>query len=62
LDALEAIGHASCYTRARLKKLGLEIAEASARRPADERPRVWERLGALLEMPPAVAAPDAAAA
>jgi hypothetical protein len=62
LDALEAVGHASCYTRARLKKLGAELAEAGRRRPEDERKQVWERLGALLDMPPAAMASDAAAA
>jgi len=63
LDALEAVGHASCYTRARLKKLGAELAEAGSRRPEEERKQVWERLGKLLDMPPAAAAaPDAAAA
>jgi hypothetical protein len=63
LDALEAVGHASCYTRARLKKLGAELAEACSRRSVEERRQVWERLGTLLEMPPQpVAEPDAAAA
>jgi hypothetical protein len=62
LDALEAVGHASCYTRARLKKLGAELAEAAARRPPEEREKVWGRLGTLLDMPPATASPEAAAA
>jgi hypothetical protein len=62
LDALEAIGHASCYTRARLKKLGAELAEAGIRRPHEERAAVWARLGKLLEMPAAAASPEAAAA
>jgi hypothetical protein len=62
LDALEAVGHATCYTRARLKKLGVELAEASARRSEEEQAQVWERLGKLLDMPPPAAAPDAAAA
>jgi hypothetical protein len=62
LDALEAVGHATCYTRARLKKLGIELAEASSRRSAEEREQVRARLGGLFDMPAAEAAPDAAAA
>jgi hypothetical protein len=62
LDALEAVGHAACYTRARLKKLGAELAEACSRRPVGERAQVWERLGKLLEMPALSGSAEAAAA
>jgi hypothetical protein len=62
LDALEAVGHASCYTRARLKKFGVELAEAVAGRSPEERERIRSRLGGLLDMPPVATSPEAAAA